>query len=69
MIGAHQPGNQSRAWSIAIFRWAAAAAVLAALFHFLPFAPLRAALARVPAMRFASVLFLYLCAHAVGILK
>jgi uncharacterized protein (TIRG00374 family) len=69
MIGAHQPGNQSRAWSITILRWAAAAAVLAALFHFLPFAPLRAALARVPAMRFASVLFLYLCAHAVGILK
>jgi len=69
MIGAHQPRNKSRAWYITILRWAAALAVLAALFHFLPVAPLRAALARVPAIRFASILVLYLCAHAVGILK
>src|SRR5215472_12728023 len=69
MIGAHQPRNKSRAWFITILRWAAALAVLAVLFHFLPVAPLRAALARVRAIRFASVLVLYLCAHAVGILK
>jgi uncharacterized protein (TIRG00374 family) len=69
MIGAHQPRSKSRAWFITILRWAAALAVLAVLFHFLPVAPLRAALARVPAIRFASVLVLYLCAHAVGILK
>ena len=69
MIGAHQPQNKSHAWFFTILRWAAALAVLAVLFHFLPVAPLRAALARVPAMRFGSVLVLYLCAHAVGILK
>jgi len=69
MIGAHQSRNESRAWFITILRWAAALAVLGVLFHFLPVAPLRAALARVPAIRFASVLVLYLCAHAVGILK
>jgi glycosyltransferase 2 family protein len=65
MIGARQPRNKSPAWFITILRWAAALAVLAVLFHFLPVAPL----ARVPAIRFASVLVLYLCAHAVGILK
>ena len=69
MIGAHQPRNRSRAWFITILRWAAALAVLAVLLHFLPVAPLRSALARVRAMRFASILVLYLCAHAVGILK
>src|SRR5438874_5368911 len=69
MIGAHQPQNTSRAWLVIIFRWAAALAVLAILFHFLPVAPLRAALARVPPIRFAIILVLYLCAHAVGILK
>jgi uncharacterized protein (TIRG00374 family) len=69
MIGAHQPQNKSRAWFITILRWAAALAVLAALFHFLPVAPLRAALVRVPSIRFAIVLVLYLCAHAVGIFK
>jgi glycosyltransferase 2 family protein len=69
MIGAHQPRSKSRAWFITVLRWAAALAVLAVLFYFLPVAPLRAALARVPAIRFASVLVLYLCAHAVGILK
>jgi glycosyltransferase 2 family protein len=69
MIGAHQPQDKSRAWFITISRWAAALAVLAILFHLLPVAPLRAALARVPPIRFAIVLVLYLCAHAVGILK
>jgi uncharacterized protein (TIRG00374 family) len=58
-----------RAWLFTIFRWAAALAVLAVLFHFLPLAPLRAALARVPPLRFAIILVLYLCAHALGILK
>ncbi len=69
MIGAHQTQNTSRAWFITILRWAAALAVLAILFHFLPVAPLRAALVRVPSIRFAIVLVLYLCAHAVGIFK
>ena len=69
MIGAHQQKNQSRARWITFFRWAAALAVFAALFHFLPIAPLRVGLARVPPIRFAIILALYLCAHAVGILK
>jgi uncharacterized protein (TIRG00374 family) len=69
MIGAHQPQNRSRVWFVTIFRWGAALAVLAILFHFLPVAPLLAALARVPPIRFAIVLVLYLCAHMVGIFK
>ena len=69
MIGAHQPQNRSRAWLATIFRWAAALVVLAILFYFLPVAPLRAALARVPPIRFAIILVLYLCAHAVGVFK
>jgi len=69
MIGAHQPQNKSRAWFVTILRWVAAFAVLAILFHFLPVAPLRAALARVPPIRFAIILVLYLCAHAIGIFK
>jgi len=69
MIGAHQQKNQSRARWITFLRWAAALAVFAALFHFLPLAPLRVGLARVPPIRFAIILVLYLCAHAVGILK
>lgn len=69
MIGAHQPHSAARAWFLTIFRWVAAFAVLAALFHFLPIAPLRAALAGVPPLRFAIILFFYLCAHAVGVLK
>jgi uncharacterized protein (TIRG00374 family) len=69
MIGAHQPQNRSRAWLATIFRWAAALVVLAILFYFLPVAPLRAALARVPPIRFAIILVLYLCAHALGVFK
>jgi uncharacterized protein (TIRG00374 family) len=69
MIGAHQPQNTTRARWIILFRWAAALAVFAILFRFLPVAPLRAALASVPPIRFAIILFIYLCAHAVGILK
>ena len=69
MIGAHQPQKKRHAWLITAIRWAAALAVLAVLFHFLPVAPLRAALAKVPPIRFAIILVLYLCAHAVGIFK
>src|SRR5215472_16927698 len=69
MIGAHQPQKRSRAWLLTTFRWIAAFAVFAILFHFLPLAPLRAALARVPPIRFAIILIFYLCAHAMGIFK
>src|SRR6476620_1870281 len=69
MIGAHRPANNSRTLFITMLRWMAAFAVLAILFHFLPVAPLRAALARVPPIRFAIILVFYLCAHAIGIFK
>ena len=70
MIGAHQPANNSRrTLYITILRWLAAFAVLGILFHFLPVAPLRAALVKVPPIRFAIILVLYLCAHAIGIFK
>jgi glycosyltransferase 2 family protein len=69
MKGAHQPAVKSRAWFTATLRWMAAIAVLALLLHFLPFAPLRAALAKVPATRFIIILVLYLAAHTVGIFK
>ena len=69
MIGAHQPQTRSRATFLILFRWAAALAVLAVLFHFLPLDPLRAALARVPLIRFAIILMVYLAAHGVGVLK
>jgi len=69
MIGAHQPQRKSRARLITALRWAAALAVFAILFHFLPFAQLRRALASVPPIRFAIILIIYLCAHAMGILK
>jgi len=69
MIGAHQPQNRSRARWVITVRWAAAIAVFAILFHFLPVAPLRAALARVPPIRFVIILFFYLCAHTIGIFK
>jgi glycosyltransferase 2 family protein len=69
MIGAHQPQQKLRARLISVFRWVAALAVFAILIHFLPVAPLRAALASVPPIRFVIVLIIYLCAHAVGIAK
>jgi glycosyltransferase 2 family protein len=69
MIGAHEPQNKSRARWITIFRWTAALAVFAILFHFLPVAPLRNALSQVPPIRFAIILIAYLIAHVVGILK
>ena len=69
MKGAHQPAGQSSRWFITSVRWFLSFAVLAILFHFFPFATLRAAIAKIPPARFAIVLFLYLCAHAIGVLK
>lgn len=69
MIGAHHLHQAARAWAISLFRWLAALVVFALLLHFLPFAPLRAALARVPPLRFVIILVLYMGAHAVGIFK
>jgi len=69
MIGAHHLHQTARAWAITIFRWLAAFAVFALLLHFLPLDPLRAALARIPALRFVIILVLYLGVHTVGIFK
>jgi uncharacterized protein (TIRG00374 family) len=69
MIGAHQPRTKFRARLITVFRWIAALAVFAVLFHFLPIAQLRTALASVRPIRFAIILMIYLCAHAIGIVK
>jgi uncharacterized protein (TIRG00374 family) len=43
--------------------------VFAILFHFLPVSQLRAALGKVPPLRFVIILAIYLCAHAIGIFK
>jgi len=69
MIGAHDLNRPSRAWAFGVLRWLAAIAVFLLLLHFLPLAPLRAALGRVPPLRFVSILVLYLAAHTVGIFK
>jgi uncharacterized membrane protein YbhN (UPF0104 family) len=69
MIGAHKPQAKSRAWMVTALRWLAALAVFGVLLHFLPVKPLRAALAQVPPIRFAIILFFYLCAHTIGIFK
>src|SRR6266481_5895092 len=59
----------SRGWWLIILRWAAALVVLGLLLHFLPVAPLRAAIARVPVSIFCVVLLGYLLAHGIGVLK
>jgi uncharacterized protein (TIRG00374 family) len=59
----------SRGWWLIILRWAAALVVLGVLLHFLPVAPLRAAIARVPVSIFFAVLLGYLLAHCIGVLK
>src|ERR1700739_2435565 len=69
MIGAHQPRSKFRARLTTVFRWIAALAVFAVLFHFLPVAQLRTALASVRPIRFVIILIIYLCAHAIGIVK
>jgi uncharacterized protein (TIRG00374 family) len=69
MIGAHHSSAASRGWLVILARWAAAFLVLGLLLHFLPVAPLRAALGRVPLTRFLAVLIVYLLAHAIGIAK
>lgn len=52
-----------------MLRWAGTLLVLGLLFHFLPWEILRGALARVPLTRFIAVLFIYLLAVTVGIVK
>jgi uncharacterized protein (TIRG00374 family) len=69
MTGAPYPQQGSRRGLFIFLRWAAALAILGVLAHFLPLAPLRAAIARVPPSRFLAILLGYLLAHSVGIAK
>src|ERR1700719_4070676 len=61
--------QRSRGWLLIILRWAAGMAVLGVLLHFLPLAPLRAAIAQVPVASFLAVLLAYLLTHCVGAAK
>jgi len=69
MIGAHHSQQGPRSWIFVGLRWLAAAIVVGLLLYFLPLAPLRAAIARVPASRFLAILAGYLLAHCLGIAK
>ncbi len=69
MKGAHQPAASTRGWFLIALRWAAALLVLGVLVHFLPLATLRTAVTKIPPARFLIILFLYLCAHCIGVLK
>lgn len=69
MLAPRKPLKTPRQWLFLLARWAAAALILALLVHLLPFAPLRAALARVPWTRFVAVLLVYLVALCGGTLK
>src|SRR5260370_13739007 len=66
MIGAHHFQRGSRGWLLILLRWVAAILVIGVLLHFLPLAPLRAAIWKVPLWRFVAVLLGYLLAHSIG---
>jgi len=61
--------QSSRGWWLIVLRWAAALIILGVLLHFLPLAPLRAAIARVPISIFLAVLLGYLLVHCAGVAK
>ena len=67
-MGSHSQ-RSSRGWWVIAFRWAAALVILGLLLHFLPLAPLRAAIARVPVSIFLAVLMGYLLLHCAGVAK
>src|SRR5216683_474075 len=69
MIGAHHFQRGSRGWLLILLRWAAAILVIGVLLHFLPLAPLRAAIWKVPVWRFVAVLLVYLLTHSIGVAK
>ena len=69
MTLAPQSQRSTRGWLFIVLRWTAALLVLGILLHFLPLAPLRAAIRQVPLTRFLVILLGYLLAHAVGVLK
>ena len=69
MLGTHQAQRTFRGWLVVLLRWFAALLILAALFHFLPLRPLRAAIEQVPPWRLVAILSGYLLAHCLGIIK
>lgn len=69
MIVPSRPVRSRRGWFLLFARWAAALLILGLLVYFLPVAPLRSALSKVPLTRFLAVLLLYLVALAGGITK
>src|SRR5712691_13487459 len=69
MIVAHLFQRGSRGLLLILLRWAAAILVIGVLLHFLPLAPLRAAIWKVPVWRFVAVLLVYLLAHSMGVAK
>lgn len=69
MISAQHSQHSPRAWLVVLLRWAAGFVVLGVLLHFLPLAPLRMAIERVPPSRFLAILAGYLLAHCLGIAK
>lgn len=69
MKGAHQPQSVFPAWLTTASRWILSLAVLAVLVHFFPLSTLRSAIFKIPPARFAIILFFYLCAHCIGVLK
>src|SRR5260370_20208899 len=66
MIGAHHFQRGSRGWLLILLRWAAAILVIGVLLHFLPLAPLRAAIWKVPVWRFVAVVLGCLLAPSMG---
>jgi glycosyltransferase 2 family protein len=69
MIGAHHSQQGSRRWLPIALRWIAGVAVLGVMFHFLPLATVRRAIAQIPAWLFLTALLGYLLAHTLGIAK
>jgi glycosyltransferase 2 family protein len=69
MIGPHHSRQSSRGRLLVALRWLAGLAVLGALLHFLPPAPLRTAIAQVPVSKLLAILLGYLLAHTLAVLK
>src|ERR1700758_5022924 len=69
MIGPHHSRQSSRGRLLVALRWLVGLAVLGALLHFLPPAPLRTAIAQVPVSKLLAILLGYLLAHTLAVLK
>jgi len=69
MTSAPQTQRSARGWLVIALRWGAGLLILGLLLHFLPLAPLKAAIEQVPVTRFVLILMGYLLAHSIGIFK